>query len=187
MFRYQLYKFVYGKLKSAIGSVPENRQSKGSAMNTTNNQPTQAYMFATWAAMAIGLAGYLLGLWNTETMPLNEKGFYFCVYVMSLYSAISLQKSIRDRTEGIPVTGVYLATTWGVFGLSIALLVVGLFNAELLLSQKGFFAMSFVLSVFAVFTVQKNIRDMTDEHGNTDKKAYIGAAEGAEALAEEEL
>jgi uncharacterized membrane protein YiaA len=187
MFRYQIYKFVLGKLKSAIGSVPENRQTKGPTMNNNNNQPTQAYLFATWAAMAIGLAGYLLGLWNTETMALNEKGFYFSVYIMSLYSAISLQKSIRDRTEGIPVTGMFLGTTWAVLGIAIGLMVVGLFNADLLLSQKGFFGMSFVLSLFAVFTVQKNIRDMTDENGNTNKKAYAGAVDGLETTLEEEL
>ena len=43
---------------------------------------------------------------------------------------------------------------------SILLLVVGLWNAELLLSEKGFFAISYILSLFASVSVQKNIRDL---------------------------
>ena len=37
---------------------------------------------------------------------------------------------------------------------------VGLWNATLLLSEKGFYAMAFILSLFAVITIQKNTRDL---------------------------
>ena len=40
------------------------------------------------------------------------------------------------------------------------LFFIGLKNAELLLSEKGFFTMAFILSLFAVVTIQKNIRDI---------------------------
>jgi uncharacterized membrane protein YiaA len=40
------------------------------------------------------------------------------------------------------------------------LLTVGLWNAELEKSEKGFYAMSFVLSLFAAIAVQKNTRDI---------------------------
>ncbi|MGB0850026.1 MAG: YiaA/YiaB family inner membrane protein, partial [Bacteroidia bacterium] len=43
---------------------------------------------------------------------------------------------------------------------SILLLVIGLWNADLLLSEKGFYGMSFTLSIFAAVAVQKNIRDL---------------------------
>ncbi len=37
---------------------------------------------------------------------------------------------------------------------------IGLYNAgSIVLSEKGFYAMAFVLSIFAAITVQKNIRD----------------------------
>ena len=39
------------------------------------------------------------------------------------------------------------------------LLAVGLWNADLLLSEKGFYGMSFLLSLFAAIAVQKNTRD----------------------------
>jgi uncharacterized membrane protein YiaA len=41
-----------------------------------------------------------------------------------------------------------------------SLLVVGLFNATLQLSEKGFYAMSFVLALFGAVAVQKNTRDL---------------------------
>jgi len=40
-------------------------------------------------------------------MPLNEKGYYFTVLMYGLFSAVSVQKSVRDRMEGIPVTNLY--------------------------------------------------------------------------------
>jgi hypothetical protein len=40
------------------------------------------------------------------------------------------------------------------------MLTVGLWNSGMAASEKGFYAMSFVLSLFAAVTVQKNIRDL---------------------------
>ena len=73
---------------------------------------------------------------------------------------MSLQKSVRDRLQNIPVTGIYFGLCWCALGLSLILLTVGLWNATLALSEKGFYAMSFVLSLFAAVAVQKNIRDL---------------------------
>jgi uncharacterized membrane protein YiaA len=42
---------------------------------------------------------------------------------------------------------------------SLILLWVGLFNATFILSLKGFLGMSYVLSLFAVIAIQKNVRD----------------------------
>lgn len=44
--------------------------------------------------------------------------------------------------------------------MSVILIAVGLWNATLELSEKGFYAMSFVLSLFAAVAVQKNVRDL---------------------------
>ena len=39
-------------------------------------------------------------------------------------------------------------------------MAIGLYNAgSIVLSEKGFYGMSYVLSLFAAITVQKNIRD----------------------------
>jgi len=42
------------------------------------------------------------------------------------------------------------------------LLTVGLWNATLALSEKGFYAMAFLMSLFAAIAVQKNTRDSID-------------------------
>lgn len=148
--------------------------------NSNTNKPTSAYIFATWGVLAIGVLGYLLGLWNA-TLELNEKGYYFAVFLLAMFSAVTLQKTIRDKEEGIPVTNIFAGMCWVAFASSIALLVVGLVNATMMLSEKGFYCMSFVLALFAIITVQKNIRDLTNEYGVTDPSAFPKASQSFEA------
>jgi uncharacterized membrane protein YiaA len=97
-------------------------------------------------------------------MALYEKGYYFTILMYGLFAAVSLQKSVRDRMEGVPVTGIYFGLCWISVGLAVLLLTIGLWNADLANSEKGFYAMSFVLSMFAAVAVQKNIRDMALAH-----------------------
>jgi uncharacterized membrane protein YiaA len=120
--------------------------------------PTKSYTMASIAALIIGVGAYGIGLFNAD-MALNEKGYYLCIILYGLFSTVSLQKTIRDKAEGIATSNIYYSLSWASAGISIALLAIGLFNAELLLSEKGFYAMAFVLSLFAAVTVQKNVRD----------------------------
>ena len=128
-------------------------------MTPSIQPPTSAYVGASWAALFIGVMAYLIGLWNAEMM-LNEKGYYLAVLILGLYAAISLQKTIRDKNEGIPTSDLYYSISWVALAASLILMVVGLWNAELLLSEKGFYTMSYILSLFAVITIQKNTRDL---------------------------
>jgi uncharacterized membrane protein YiaA len=66
---------------------------------------------------------------------------------------------VRDQLEGIPVTNIYQGLAWFSTLLAIVLLAVGLWNATMLRSEKGFYAMSYTLSMFAAIAVQKNTRD----------------------------
>ncbi|MGE0128732.1 MAG: inner membrane protein YiaA [Blastocatellales bacterium] len=129
-------------------------------MKTENRKPSAAFLGASWMALVVGMAAYLIGLWNAS-MQLNEKGYYFIVLMYALFAAVSVQKSVRDKAEGIPVTPIYFGMCWFSTILTILLLAIGLKNATLALSEKGFFAMSFVLSIFAVIAVQKNTRDVS--------------------------
>ncbi len=123
------------------------------------NQPSAAFIAASWTAFFVGTIAFIIGLWNAE-MQLNEKGYYFTVLMFGLFSAISVQKAVRDQLEGIPVTNLYYGIAWFTTLLSIVLLTIGLWNAELMRSEKGFYAMSFVLSMFSAIAVQKNTRDV---------------------------
>ena len=122
-------------------------------------RPTGAFIGASWTALFVGSITYLVGLWNAQ-MQLNEKGYYFTILMYGLFSAVSLQKTVRDRLEGIRVTGIYYGLCWLSLGLSLLLLTIGLWNATLSLSEKGFYAMAFLLSLFAAVAVQKNVRDV---------------------------
>lgn len=133
-----------------------------------NQQPSPAFIAASWVALLIGVTAFNIGLWNAE-MQLNEKGYYFTVLMFGLFSAISVQKAVRDQMEGIPVTSLYYGIAWFTTLLSILLLTIGLWNAELTKSEKGFYAMAFTLSLFAAIAVQKNTRDIKARQKNDDK------------------
>ncbi len=123
-----------------------------------NQKPSAAFVGASWVALGAGMTGFLIGLWRAD-MLLNEKGYYFTVLMYGLFSVISVQKSVRDRLEGIPVTDIYYGISWFSTILSITLLVVGLWNATILPSEKGFYAFAFLLALFGAIAVQKNTRD----------------------------
>ncbi|MDO5979745.1 inner membrane protein YiaA [Flavivirga spongiicola] len=124
-----------------------------------DQKPTSAFIGASWSALLIGITSYCIGLWNAE-MLLNEKGYYFTILLFGLFSVISVQKAVRDKLEDIPVTDIYYSISWFTTVISIVLLVIGLWNADLLLSEKGFYGMSFLLSLFSAIAVQKNTRDV---------------------------
>ncbi|WP_338374458.1 inner membrane protein YiaA [Dysgonomonas capnocytophagoides] len=120
-----------------------------------------AFGFASWAALFLGMAGFLVGLWRAE-MLLSEKGYYFTILLYGLFSAVAVQKSVRDRIDGIPVSDIFYGISWASIVISIVLLAIGLINAEILPSEKGFYAFGFILALFGAISVQKNNRDNAD-------------------------
>jgi uncharacterized membrane protein YiaA len=119
---------------------------------------SNAFIAASWVALGVGMIGYLVGLARAE-MQLNEKGYYFSILMFGLFAVISLQKAVRDRLEKIPVTDIYYGLCWFTTLLAIALLIIGLWNATILPSEKGFYAFAFLLALFGGIAVQKNTRD----------------------------
>lgn len=128
-------------------------------MQLSSSKPTGAFVGASWAVVFLGALGYLIGLWNAN-MALNEKGYYLTLLLFGLFAAVSLQKTVRDRLEGIRVTGIYFGLCWVALGCALILLAVGLWNASMASSEKGFYAMAYALALFGAVTVQKNIRDL---------------------------
>jgi uncharacterized membrane protein YiaA len=132
---------------------------KGERKMTANtHKPTGAFVGAAWLALLAGAGAYLFGLWNAQ-MQLNEKGYYFVLLMYGLFAAVSLQKTVRDRLEGVPTTGLYTGLCWLSMATCVVLMGAGLYNATLSLAEKGFYAMAFVLALFATVAIQKNVRD----------------------------
>jgi len=123
-----------------------------------SQKPSAAFVGASWVALGVGIIGYLVGLYRSELM-LNEKGYYFTVLMYGLFAVISLQKAVRDRLEGVPVTDIYFGLSWFSTILCIVLLTVGLWNSGMLPSEKGFYSFAFLMALFAAIAVQKNTRD----------------------------
>jgi uncharacterized membrane protein YiaA len=122
-------------------------------------KPTGAFIAASWSSLLGGISAFLIGLQNSE-LSMNEKGYYFTLLLYGLFSAVSLQKIVRDRLEGIVVTNIYYGISWVSLIASILLVSIGLWSSSMLASEKGFYALAFILSLFAAITVQKNIRDL---------------------------
>ena len=122
-------------------------------------RPTNAFIGASWAALLVGTLSYLVGLFNAA-ISLGEKGYYFVLMLYGLFSVVSLQKAVRDRQQDVPVTGLYYGLAWTAVVSAVGLMAIGLWNATFTLSERGFYGMAYVLSLFAATTVQKNVRDL---------------------------
>ena len=121
-------------------------------------KPSPAFIGASWVALFLGALGFSIGLWNA-TMPLSTKGLFFTLLMYGLFSAVSVQKTVRDRLEALPVTNIYYGLSWISVVLCLLLTAIGLWNASITLAEKGFYSMAYLLSLFAAITVQKNTRD----------------------------
>lgn len=139
-------------------NIPDREIDNKKEKDDNPFKPSGAFIGAAWAALFIGVIAFCVGLWNAE-MALSEKGYYFAVLMFGLFSVVSVQKSVRDRMEKIPVSDIYYGICWIGTIMSLTLLVIGLWNADLALSEKGFYGMSFALSLFSAIAVQKNVRD----------------------------
>ena len=111
-------------------------------METKATTYSPAFHLISWVALVGGILTYLIGLWNAQ-MELN-------------------QKTVRDKYEKIPTTTMYYLSCLIAFAIAVGLLAVGLWNATLMLSEKGFYGLAFFLSLFGAVAVQKNIRDVWD-------------------------
>lgn len=137
-------------------------------MNFPYRKPSAAFVGASWAALSLGVLTFCIGLWNTS-MALNEKGYYFTLLMYGLFSAVSVQKSVRDRLEGIPVTNIYYGLSWVSLLICLLMTSAGLWNATITLAEKGFYAMAYLLSLFAAIAVQKNTRDSVGADALTEE------------------
>ncbi len=126
----------------------------------TLNKPSSAFVGASWLTLLIGIISFWIGLYNSD-LPIANIGFFFTVQMYGLFSAVSVQKAVRDRLESIPVSSIYLNLSWISLLLTASLMVIGLWNTtQMDIASRGFYAMSFILSVFAAIAVQKNVRDI---------------------------
>ena len=127
-------------------------------MGMPYRKPSLAFVGASWFALLAGGLAFCIGLWNSG-MSMESRGLLFTILMYGLFSAVSVQKSVRDRLEGVPVTNIYYGLSWFSVLLCLVLMAAGLWAAPLSFAEKGFYSMAYLLSLFAAITVQKNVRD----------------------------
>ena len=57
-------------------------------------------------------------------------------------------------------SNAFIGASWAALLIGAITYLTGLWNATLQNSEKGFYAMAFLLSLFAAVAVQKNVRDV---------------------------
>lgn len=133
------------------------RQNKQNDKNPF--KPTSAFIGISWIALFTGIIAFNVGLFNA-TMNMINKGYYLAVLLFGLFSVVSVQKNVRDKLEEIQVSEIYFGISWLAVLLAILLLIVGLWTSNLELSEKGFYGIAYMMSLFAAVAVQKNVRDV---------------------------
>lgn len=84
--------------------------------NDYSLSPTGTFIGASWAALLVGGCSLFDKSLERADTSQGKRGPYFTSLMYAFFSAVFLQKSVRDRLKGIKVTG-----------------------------EKGFYVMSFVL------------------------------------------
>lgn len=120
--------------------------------------------YATILACLIGFGSFLVGLYNSN-MTLSEQGYYGVLLVYSVFSSISLQKTVTEIDLGISVSKFYQNICIFSIILALLLFIIGLFNADLLKSEKGFYLMSYILTMFTSLYIQKQLSGKEDKKG----------------------
>lgn len=57
---------------------------------------TNLYYGIAWFAVILALALLAIGLWNTRSLALSERGFYGIAFAMALFASVAVQKNVRD-------------------------------------------------------------------------------------------
>jgi uncharacterized membrane protein YiaA len=123
-------------------------------------KPSFAFVALSWIAALAGVVLYGSMLFNSSALTWSDKNFFTAILVFAVYAAISVQKIVRDRLEGVPFTNLYYGVSWLAVIVAIGLFVNGLFNVNISLSERGFYGMAMLLTLFGAIAIQKNTRDL---------------------------
>lgn len=123
-------------------------------------KPTGAFIGVSWLVLLLSVLAFCVGIWHAPTMDLSEQGLYLILFVFGLFAVVSIQKTIRDKAEDVRVTNVYYGIAWGAVVIVVGFLAVCLWNADFGAYEKGFYAVTMIMALFAAIAVQKNVRDV---------------------------
>ena len=139
----------------------EELKNQKKERHTTDNDiktASKAFIVISWVCLFTGIAVFMTCLYSAD-MQFREKGYLFLILLLGLLSVISLKKRVLDKQEGFPLSNISYIIGWLlIIGIFIQLVIV-LWNADLVLSEKGIYGISYILSLFSAVVIQQNIRD----------------------------
>jgi uncharacterized membrane protein YiaA len=114
----------------------------------------------SWFAFGLGAVTFFYTAWYSPGMTPSDRFFLYTAVLFSLFGSLSVSKSVRDREEGVPITGLFFGLSW-VAALAPFLLVafnLGFYSA-IPEANRALLAMAFALATYAVLAIAKNERD----------------------------
>jgi uncharacterized membrane protein YiaA len=123
-------------------------------------KPSFAFIALSWVAALAGVVLYGSMLFNSTALTWSDKNFFVAILVFAVYAAISVQKIVRDRIEGVPFTNLYYGVSWLSVIVAIGMFVNAIFSVNIALSERGFYGMAMLLTLFGAIAIQKNTRDL---------------------------
>lgn len=124
-------------------------------------KPTAAFLGAAWVALGVAVLTYGVAIWR---MPLtaDQRWFYGTILAFGMFGVVAVVKSVRDREDGIPVTGAFYGLSWiAAIGPLVAISIY-LLNSSAEELQRGFLFLAYMFAVFASVVVQRNTRDLAE-------------------------
>lgn len=127
--------------------------------------PSGPFIGASWAAALIGIVGFLFATWHATDLDRTGKFLLATLLLFGLYGIVGVTKAIRDKSESVPVSAMFIGVSW--IAALIPILLLGLFivNSALPDVNQSLFAVAYLLAAFGTVAVQKNIRDL--DHKNS--------------------
>lgn len=123
---------------------------------------SKEFYFLTWLACIVSFSFVLVAVWNTEWM-LVEKGFYTILLGWITFSAFSLVKTLRDRSEGIKTSPEYIFLAWSSMLASFSIGMIAIWNTEWELVEKGYYWLGILFVTYSSVGLSKELRDRQDD------------------------
>jgi uncharacterized membrane protein YiaA len=78
----------------------------------------------------------------------------------------------HQQSSSAKPTAAFVGASWAVLILGLVSFSVGLWNASMTKSEKGFYGLAFAMTLFAAVAVQKNVRDTLQFRAPAQPAAY---------------
>jgi len=116
----------------------------------------------SWFAFVLGPTTFFYTAWYAPTVGATDRFFLYTAVLFSFFGSLSVSKSVRDRQEGVPITGLFYGLSWVAALTPFVLVVYYLtFYSDMEGSYRALLGMAYSLATFAVLAIAKNERDKT--------------------------